>query len=251
MLTIFIPAYNEQDIIRENALAAAAHAAAVGCKLGVEISVVVLDDGSTDGTKEEVQRAVAECDNLAYQWAPGPSRRENLVAAMLAAPTSHVGWMDADLATPLDYLEALVEASRHYDIVSGGRYLASSQARRSLYRSGISHGYNLLVRTLFHSRVRDHWCGFKIFRRSALQRISDYIGVGLLDRQMFWDAQMWMCAQRLKMDILEMPVAWTEGERSALSIKTEWPMVRYTLRYWATGTWRHIVPDDELHLEHS
>jgi glycosyltransferase involved in cell wall biosynthesis len=240
MLTLFIPAYNEEALIRRNVLRVADELDTIATALSIEIHLVVVDDGSTDGTKEQVLTAIEERPRITYRWAPGPSRRENLVRAMLEADTPFVGWMDADLATSLDHLEELISLSPRYDIVTGSRYLASSRADRTVRRALISKTYNGLIRGLFRSRIRDHWCGFKIFRRSALETISGYIDVGVPNRQMFWDAQMWVCAQRLGLRILELPIGWKEGAKSALAIHTELPMMRYTMRYWASGRWRRI-----------
>lgn len=240
MLTMFMPAYNEQKIICDNALRASRALRDVCSALGMSARLIVMDDGSDDATAAEVHRAIEQDGSIGYQWAPGPSRRENLVRAMLAADTRYVGWMDADLATSLDSLHELVAMSVRYDIVTGSRYLPSSVAERSLHRMLISRGYNGLVRLLFGSRIRDHWCGFKIFDRSALIAITENIGVGITGRKMFWDAQMWVCAQRLGLRILEIPVLWREGEKTALRVYTELPMMRYTFRYWASGKWRRI-----------
>lgn len=244
MLTMFMPAYNEQSLIRQNALLAARALRAAADGLGVAARLVVLDDGSTDQTAAEVRRAAELDPGIGYQWAAGPSRRENLVAAMLAADTPYVGWMDADLATSLDDLHSLIASSLRYNVVSGSRYLPSSVADRTIKRLVISRSYNALVRSLYGSRIRDHWCGFKIFDRSALARITAHIGVGISGRQMFWDAQMWVCAQQLGLRVLELPVHWREGEKSALRLHTELPMMRYTLAYWAAGRWRRIGAAD-------
>jgi glycosyltransferase involved in cell wall biosynthesis len=237
---MFMPAYNEQKIICDNALCASRALRDVCGALGISGRLVVLDDGSNDATAAEVNRAMEQDGSIGYQWAPGPSRRENLIRAMLAADTRYVGWMDADLATSLDDLHELVSMSVRYDIVTGSRYLPSSVAERTLHRMLISRGYNGLVRLLFGSRIRDHWCGFKVFDRAALTAITEHIGVGITGRKMFWDAQMWVCAQRLGLRILELPVQWREGEKTSLRVYTELPMMHYTFLYWASGKWRRI-----------
>jgi glycosyltransferase AglD len=250
VLTLFIPAYNEETLIHANALVVARRLREVAATLAVDIGLVVLDDGSVDRTGDEVRRAAERDPTIGYLWAPGPSRRENLVRAMLDAPTPYVGWLDADLATSMDYLEDLVAACTRYDIVTGSRYLPSSHAIRTVHRRLISRGYNAVVQALFGSRIRDHWCGFKIFRRAALAEITNHIGIGIPDRQMFWDAQMWVCAQRLGMKVLELPVHWREGDKSALRVHTELPMVRYTMRYWASRRWTRITPTAAVSLPH-
>lgn len=245
MLTMFMPAYNEQAVIRTNAVVAVRRLAEVSATLAVPIRLVILDDGSTDATADEVVTAMTDEPSIRYLHVPGPSRRECLAQAMINADTPYVGWMDADLATSLDQLEDLVRGLDRYDIVTGSRYLASSRARRTMKRRAISRTYNRAVQVMFGSRIRDHWCGFKVFRRAALQEIVAHIGTDVADRQMFWDAQMWVCAQRLGLRILEVPVDWCEGDKSALALHTELPMVGFTLRYWVSGRWRDVVATPE------
>jgi glycosyltransferase involved in cell wall biosynthesis len=242
VLTIVIPAYNEQAIIRENVLRVAGELERIEARNGIRSELVVLDDGSTDRTREEVEQARRVCPRIRYQWADGPSRRENLAALLVSADTEFVGWMDADLSTSLESLEELVLSAPRHDIVTGSRYLASSRIRRTPQRLLISKAYNRLIRALFGSKVTDHWCGFKIFRRQALVTIVDQIGLHVDGRQMFWDAQMWVHAQRCGMSILEIPVSWHEGARSALRVHTEIPMLIFTLRYWLSGHWRRPAP---------
>lgn len=238
MLTIVIPAFNEEAIIRHNVLAAREELDRIAGELAIEIALVVLDDGSTDATKQEVMAAQDTRPGIGYEWRPGPSRRENLASFLATRSDPYVGWMDADLSTDLSTLGELVRSSFDHDIVTGSRYLPSSSISRAASRLVISGTYNRLVRVLFNSKIRDHWCGFKIFRREALVEILGYIGENDTQRQMFWDAEMWICAQRLGLSILEVPVAWVEGDKSALSWHTELPMAAHTARYWVSGRWR-------------
>ena len=237
-ITIALPAYNEEDIIYDNAIAVVKEIRRIEVELSVHIRLLIVDDGSNDGTREEVERAQREYPEINYQYKPGPSRRENLVKAMLEAETEYVGWMDSDLATPLKHLEKLIASSKYYDIVTGSRYMPSSRIDRRLTRYLISVSYNKLIHVMFGSKIADHWCGFKVFRREKLQLITEMIGLGNPRRQMFWDAQMWVCAQRHDMNILQIPVEWFEEGESALKIHTEIPMMLYTFEYWLSGEWR-------------
>jgi glycosyltransferase involved in cell wall biosynthesis len=242
MLTIVIPCYNEETIIHDNAVRVADALEVIEQRHGVRSELVVLDDGSTDATSAEVERARLSRPRIRGVRADGPSRRENLAAFMVACDSEYVGWMDADLSTSLDRLEDLVLSAPRHDIVTGSRYLPSSRIRRTPQRLLISRTYNWMIRAMYGSRMSDHWCGFKIFRREALARVVDRIGLHVEGRKMFWDAQMWVAAQRLGLDILEIPVSWHEGEKSALKLHTEIPMMVFTFRYWLTGDWRATRP---------
>ncbi len=245
MLTLVIPAYNEEAIIRDNAVRVADELDRIEHQHGIHSELVVLDDGSTDATRAEVEQARLLRPRIRYHWADGPSRRENLAEFLVECGSEYVGWMDADLSTSLDRLEDLVLSAPRHDIVTGSRYLPSSRISRTRQRLLISRTYNWMIRAMFGSRVSDHWCGFKIFRREALARIVAQIDVHVEGRKMFWDAQMWVYAQRSGMSILEIPVTWREGEKSALRMHTEIPMMVFTFRYWLSGRWLYTAPSRE------
>jgi len=69
---------------------------------------------------------------------------------------------------------------------------------------------------------------------------AEYAQSDVPGRKMFWDAQMWVCAQRMGLSILEIPVSWAEGDKSALRVRTELPMAAFTLRHWAARRWRRV-----------
>lgn len=104
-------------------------------------------------------------------------------------------------------------------------------------RKVISFCFNNCIRLFFGSKIRDHECGFKIFKTSSLKKIVEKTGIDNKDRKMFWDSEMWIYAQDLKLKVLEIPITWTEGKKSALRFKTELSMIKYALKLWLKRTW--------------
>lgn len=240
MYTIAVPVYNEEKIVYSSIIRIYKKIQKVEKKLNLSIELLIVDDGSKDNTIAEIQRAQKKYPDIQYRQEKGPSRRENLIKCMLETKSEYVGWMDCDIATDLKDFENLICFSKYYDIVTGSRYLASSIINRHLSRMIISFLYNNLVRILFKSKIRDHWCGFKIFKRTVLKQIIDYMGIGNLQRKMFWDSQMWVYAQNLGFKALEIPVTWEEKNQSALKIHTEIPMLLYMFKFWFSGRWKKL-----------
>ena len=113
-----------------------------------------------------------------------------------------------DLSTDMKHLEELVEAIRSegYDFAIGSRLLKGSEVTRSFKRTVMSTVYNLLVRTVLKSKLRDHQCGFKSFRRQSLLNILEKVE----DELWFWDTELLVRAQRKGCKVKEIPIKWDE-----------------------------------------
>jgi len=81
----------------------------------------------------------------------------------------------------------------------------------------------------FFSRVRDHECGFKLFKYEVIRDLIKDMGWNL-QRRAFWDSEMLIRAQQKGYRIKEVPVIWVEGPKSYISIKKEKSMIIYILR---------------------
>ncbi len=224
--SVFIPCFNEEHILRKNVKSVLKALS----KITSSYELVLVDDGSTDKTPEI-------CDSLSknrkikcYHF-EGPSRRENLLRAFKLAKGEIIAFMDADLSTGLDALPKLLDLNG-YDIAVGSRYLKGSVIRRKKSRLFISYVLNLMVRVFFGSRLRDHYIGFKAFKKDVIMRLLNVTGVGVMGRKMFWDAEMLAWAQKLGYKIKEIPVKWTEGRKSALSFFKELSMIPYIARFF-------------------
>ena len=85
--------------------------------------------------------------------------------------------MDLDLATDLKFLKPLIEAITIgvFEFATGSRLMSDSKVERTLRRSISSKSYNFLVRHMLHSKLKDHQCGFKAFKREPTLQILDEV----------------------------------------------------------------------------
>src|SRR3989344_9669057 len=139
--------------------------------------------------------------------------------------------MDADRSTGEEALKQAVGSIEkdNYDIVIGSRYVRGAKIKRTFNRRVISFLFNNFVRLYFNSKIKDHECGFKFFKAEILKDLVKEMGINY-ERKMFWDSEMLIRAQKKKLKILEIPVAWVEGPKSALTFKKELPMIKYALK---------------------
>ncbi len=166
---IVIPTYNERDNLEwiVGRVRAAVPAA----------DVLVVDDGSPDGTGELADRMAAADPQVSVVHR---ARKEGLGAAYLhgfavALERGYdvVGEMDADGSHQPEQLPLLLEALRHADLVIGSRWVrGGSVVNWPLTRKALSVGGNLYARVLLGIPVRDVTAGYRLFRRSTLERID-------------------------------------------------------------------------------
>jgi len=164
-LSVVLPAFNEVGNIRFSVITAQA----ILSELVREFEIIVVNDGSTDGTDREVvdlQKRYANLKliNKARNEGYGFALRDGFTASTMP----HVFFTDADRQFDMVSLKDLLPHVGRNDIVVGYRL----HRQDTLVRRFLSHGYNVVVRLLFDLRVRDVDCAFKIFRRSVFEEIQ-------------------------------------------------------------------------------
>jgi dolichol-phosphate mannosyltransferase len=141
------------------------------------VDVLVVDDGSPDGTGAIADRLAAADAGVHVLHR---LEKSGLGAAYLAgfawaleAGYDVVGEMDADGSHQPEQLVRLLTALADADLVIGSRWVpGGSVVNWPLRRELLSRGGNLYVRVLLGIDVRDATAGFRLFRRTALEKID-------------------------------------------------------------------------------
>ena len=166
-----IPVYNDRKAL-ERAIPVSLQYLA---EITPDFELIIAEDGSTDGSAElvrETSRADPHVRLLHSDERLGRGRALNRAFRGDIAPI--VLYYDVDLATGMEHLKELVGAIQDgYDIATGSRLLPDSRIRRTGGREFASRGYNFLVRTILRSRLHDHQCGFKSFRRDRVLLLAE------------------------------------------------------------------------------
>jgi len=207
-VSVVIPAYNEEARLGPTLEATAAALAARGWRH----EILVVDDGSTDGT-------VALADRLAARWpavrvlatAPNRGKGHAVRVGMLAARGARVVMCDADGSTPASELSRLLTAlERGAAVAIGSRYADGARPDQPTWRRVWSRMVNLVVRRTIIPGVRDTHCGFKAFTSAAAR---DLFGRATVDGWGF-DLEVLAMAHRLGHRVVEVPVTWHDDRRS-------------------------------------
>jgi len=132
--------------------------------------VIIINDGSTDGTGQIADELCRQNDGyvrvIHHDQSSGYGNA--LKAGFAAAQYDLVFFTDGDYQFDMNYLYRALSLIEGHDIVVGYRQNRKDSKLRIL----LARGYNLLVRILFGLRLKDIDCSFKLFRRTALEKIT-------------------------------------------------------------------------------
>ena len=215
-LSIVIPAYNEADRILPFLRQITDYCA----QRRRSYEVLVVDDGSTDGTSAvvksyaQVHRAVRVLRSPRCQGKGAAVRH-----GMQSAAGNLQLFADADGATPIQELgrleKAMVEGA---DMAIGSRALAARlpefAVHARLYRSVLGTLFNAVVQRSGIPGIADTQCGFKLFRRSVAQELFSYASINGFG----FDLELLYLAQRRGYRIAEVPVNWSDQPGSKVRV---------------------------------
>jgi dolichyl-phosphate beta-glucosyltransferase len=209
-LSVVIPAYNE--------------ALRIGNTLSVirtylqqqpfTAEILVVDDGSQDGTAAAVQALDAALPPVRLlrndlNRGKGFSVRQGF----LHADGEYLLFSDADLSTPIEEVEKLLVALREpCDIAIGSRALSESrvEVHQPRYREYMGRLFNLCVQALAVPNIHDTQCGFKCFRREAARAIC----ARMTAERFGFDVEMLYLARHFGYRVREVPVVWRHSPQS-------------------------------------
>jgi len=137
-----------------------------------------------------------------------------LAGAIGVARYPIVIYTDVDLAGGLGFGRLIAGVEGGAAISTGSRLVPGASAQRGMLRELASRAYNLLVRLLFGSRIHDHQCGFKAFRKSAVLPLLWEVE----DEHWFWDTELLLRAQANGLKVEEFPIRWKEGKGSKVRL---------------------------------
>jgi glycosyltransferase AglD len=225
-VTAIIPVFNDRASL-ERALSESVETLA---KITPLFEIIVAEDGSTDGSANVVKEFSKNDPRVRLLHSDSRlGRGKALNRAIHDAKGNIVCYYDVDLATSMQHLPELVAAIKNgADISTGSRLLPSSDTVRTGGREIASRSYNFLVRLFLGSRIFDHQCGFKGFRRDRILPILPAIR----SEHWFWDTEILVRAQHMKYTVTEFPVHWRAGKGTTVRVKDVFSMGSSILRLW-------------------
>ncbi len=218
-LSVVIPAYNEEhrlpttlesvhDFLKQT---------------GHSFEVLVVDDGSLDGTTQVVE-SFAESHPavrlVSYQ--PNRGKGHAVRVGMLAADGDLVLMNDADGASPIEEVQRLMNAiAGGADVAIGSRAKPDEtrEVKALVHRKFIGNTFNRIVQALLLPGIQDTQCGFKIFKREAAR---DIFSVQRTNGYGF-DVEILYIAKLHGYRIAEVPINWANVDGSKVNVLLDSP----------------------------
>jgi dolichol-phosphate mannosyltransferase len=202
---LVLPTYNEAENIEPFVAAARAN-------LPADAQILIVDDGSPDGTGERADRLAERDPNISVlhrreKEGLGPAYIAGFRRA-LAGGAGLVLEMDSDFSHDPAYLPRLIDAAARADLVIGSRYVAGGGVSDwGAVRRTLSRGGSLYSRLVLGVDVSDLTGGFKCFRREVLESIDfDSIEV----RGYAFQVEMTYRAIQLGFKVVEVPIVFRD-----------------------------------------
>jgi dolichyl-phosphate beta-glucosyltransferase len=215
-LSVVIPAYNEEERLKRHVPAIRSHLA------GKNYEIIVVNDGSKDGTARVAQELGARLIDLQ----PNRGKGGAVKAGMLAAQGRYVLFTDADQSTPIAEVDKLlVKLEAGYDMVIGSRSIPGAEVKQPQvwYRALAGKLFGVGTRLFCIRGIHDTQCGFKAMKREVAQKVF----LQVTSNTAIFDIEMLVVATRVGYRIAEVPVKWVHDPDTRIPYN-----LRRALRIW-------------------
>lgn len=211
-LSVVIPSYDEMTNLQKGVLDKIEHFLTKK-KFGYE--VIIVDDGSKDGSCEFVEEFIKENPNFRLIKNSHMGKAGSVTTGVLEAKGDYILFTDMDQATPIEQTEKLLPCfSEGFDVVIGSRLQrkGSPLTRRLMSKSVI------VIRSFLIGLpdIRDTQCGFKMFTKKAAYDLFNKIknlhnGFKKIQGSSVtagFDVELLYLAEKHRYKIKEVPIEW-------------------------------------------
>ena len=197
-ISVIMPAYNEERTISKCISDARIYLENLACPY----EIIIVDDGSTDGTRTEAVRASVNPQVKIIGYDRNQGKGFAIKHASKYATGDVIAFMDSDADVRPDLLKQYVTVLQNNDVALASKWHPDSRVSTPVMRRLLSHAFNRLVMLLTGLRVSDTQSGFKAFRREALESVMSLVSV----KRYAFDVELLVAAKLLKLRIIELPI---------------------------------------------
>ena len=213
-LSVVIPAFNEERRLGPTLERISGYLR----DRGLEAEIVVVDDGSSDGTAALAEKSLGGTRGRVLRNSENRGKGYSVRTGVLHARGRWALITDSDLSTPIEEHALLAETARDHDldVVIGSRGLHDSRVEVSqgILRRNMGRTFNLLIRLLTGLPFRDTQCGFKLVDRERTRPLFERM---VVDRFAF-DVELLFLCRRYGLSVAEVPVTWRNSPESKVGL---------------------------------
>jgi len=226
-LSVVVPCYNEEQRLPRTIDQVERYLG--GRQLQYEL--VLVDDGSADGTRSVMDAAAARNRSVRVETLPHNRGKGRALATGVGAATGErILLTDADLSTPIEELpklEAALDSGAGVAIASRALRGSRVEVSQPIYRVAMGKAFNLLVQAVLLPGIWDTQCGFKLFRADVAHRVF----TGLITDGFGYDPEVLYRARRQGVKIAEVPVVWRNSAPTKVSaLSSSFDMFKHVIR---------------------
>jgi len=196
-ISVLMPCYNEENHIKDSL-------ARIGSMLkgtGFDYEIVLVDDGSTDGTAEEASKILdGHLKVVGYNQNRGKGYA--LKYGFQETTGDVIIFMDSDSEINPPDINSYVRALADADIAVGSKRHSQSVVKAPGARKFLSYWFNALAKLMTGVRIPDTQSGFKASRRMALEKIFPLLSV----RKYAFDLELLTVATAFRMRVVDLPI---------------------------------------------
>lgn len=211
--SIVIPAWNEASSI-EHALRETGR---VFREIGEAFEIIVVDDGSSDGTAEVVTSYVSRDDRVRLiRHEKNSGKGAAVKTGAMQAAGEWLLFLDVDLAVHPQTFKAWLPLLDTSDVIIGSRRVkgAAIAVHQPKYRERFGEWFNLAVRRIIGLPFQDTQCGFKAFRLPLCRPLF----INLDASGWAFDVELLAQASKAGLRLREEPVEWRNGTKSRVRL---------------------------------
>ena len=207
-LSIIIPCYNESKDIVKNVETVKEYLK----EKSIDYEFLLVNDGSKDNTKEVIE-SIQGVKALSYDVNRGKGGAVKY--GIENATGDYVLFMDADLSTDISAIEQVIELAPSYDVILGSRHAKGSviKKKQPVLRVFIGWCCRVLVKMLFHTKLKDTQCGFKAMRIDVARQIAEK----QLINNFAFDVEYIYMINLNNLSMYELGITWSDDRGSTVS----------------------------------
>lgn len=216
-VSVIMPAYNEGPEIYDNIKETVKTFAEFKC--GYEI--IIVDDGSTDNTREQIQRAAKELKNIIIvRNMENFGKGRALKKGFRFAKGGYIVFLDSDMDLHPVQLQTFFDIMKldEADVVIGSKRHPNSRLEYPSHRRVVSAVYFFFIKLMFGLPIRDTQTGLKLFKREVLEKVFPKV----LVKKFAYDLELLVLAHHFGYRIAEAPVTMTfrRGKLGRIGLKS-------------------------------